>query len=133
MYGSMGVVDGDSAWAASACDMLRGQLEATDPHMAAFVVDGDDGGLAACAIGQLRQRLPSPGDPADLSGYISNVCTDHAHRRRGYARACVTGLIDWFAGRGVTRIDLRASAQAEPLYTSLGFKRTADPAMRLSR
>ncbi len=32
----------------------------------------------------------------------------------------------------MTTVDLRASPEAEPLYRSLGFKRTRDPAMRLT-
>ena len=39
-------------------------------------------------------------------------------------------LLGWFAERGVSSVDLRASPDGEPLYTSLGFARTRDPAMR---
>lgn len=41
-------------------------------------------------------------------------------------------LLDWFRERGVRRVDLRASEEGEPLYASLGFVRTPDPAMRLT-
>jgi hypothetical protein len=41
------------------------------------------------------------------------------------------GLLEWFRSRGVGLVDLRASTDGEPLYSDLGFKRTADPAMRL--
>jgi hypothetical protein len=40
-------------------------------------------------------------------------------------------LLEWFRSRGVGAADLRASADGEPLYTDLGFVRTADPAMRM--
>lgn len=78
-----------------------------------------------------EERLSSPGNPEGLFGYVFNVATDPAHRRRGYSRACVTALVDWYRERGVGIVDLRASAAAEPLYASLGFVRAGDPAMRL--
>ncbi|MFD5632091.1 hypothetical protein [Streptomyces sp. NPDC127072] len=51
--------------------------------------------------------------------------------RRGYARAGMETLLGWFRERGVTAVDLSASAEAEPLYASLGFVRKPDPSMRL--
>ncbi|RNG18643.1 GNAT family N-acetyltransferase [Streptomyces botrytidirepellens] len=42
-------------------------------------------------------------------------------RGRGYARATTEALLDWFAGQGVTRVDLHATEGAEELYRSLGF------------
>ena len=95
------------------------------------VAEHDAPGLAACALGQIDERLPGPGDPTGRRGYIYNVATLASHRRRGYSRACMTALIDWYAHRGIRAVDLRASRDGEPLYTSLGFRRTPDPAMRL--
>ncbi len=40
-------------------------------------------------------------------------------------------LLGWFRDQGVRVADLKASPEGEPLYTSLGFARTSDPAMRL--
>lgn len=40
-------------------------------------------------------------------------------------------LLDWFRERDVPQVDLNASAEAEPLYASLGFVRKPDPSMRL--
>lgn len=113
--------------------LLRGFAEAS-PMVAAFVVDRPVGdGLAACAVGTIEHRLGAPGNPEGLSGYVFNVATDPDMRRRGYSRACVTALLDWFATRGVGRINLMASHDGEPLYESLGFTRTTEPAMRLNR
>jgi GNAT superfamily N-acetyltransferase len=101
--------------------------------MAAFVVDRPAGaaGLAACAIGIIEERLGSPASPAGLIGYVFSVVTDPDQRRKGYSRGCTTALLDWFRARGVGMVDLRASEEGESLYESLGFRRTADPAMRL--
>ncbi|GAA2537900.1 hypothetical protein GCM10010435_01340 [Winogradskya consettensis] len=97
-----------------------------------FVVDIPDGpGLAACVVGAIDQRLPNPNDPDGRRGYVYNVATDPAYRRRGFSRACMQALLDWYARSGVTVVDLRASPDGLPLYESLGFRRTADPAMRI--
>jgi GNAT superfamily N-acetyltransferase len=120
-------------WQHHAESFLRKHLAHAEGSLAAFVVDrpGGPGRLAACAVGTIEYRLSGPENPSGTTGYVFNVATDPDQRRRGYSRACLTGLIGWFAARGVTRVDLRASPDAEPLYASLGFARTADPAMRL--
>ena len=117
-------------WRSPARDTLRRRL--TGSSMAAFVVDRPDGtGLAACAVGIVEERLGGPGNPSGRVGYVFNVSTDPSHRRRGYSRACMEALLEWFRSRGVGTADLRASADGEPLYTDLGFVRTSDPAMRM--
>ena len=121
----------DVSWHAAAERRLRTRLGAPDADLAAFVVDGPDG-LAACVIGAIEYRLGSPGNPDGLTGYVFSVATDPGHRRLGFSRACMEALLEWYRDRCVTRIDLRASPEAEPLYTSLGFVRTPDPAMRLT-
>ncbi|WBC17114.1 GNAT family N-acetyltransferase [Micromonospora sp. WMMA1998] len=83
-------------------------------------------------MGTVERRLGGPDDPSGLVGYVVNVSADPAHRRRGHSRACVTALLAWFRHRGVRRVDLRASAAGRPLYCALGFRETADPAMRLT-
>jgi len=114
---------------------LRTRLAQPDGFLTAFVVDrpGGPGKLAACAVGTIEHRLAGPDNPSGTTGYVFNVATDPDQRRRGYSRACMAALMAWFAGRGVTKIDLRASPEGEPLYTSLGFARTTDPAMRWRR
>ncbi|UQU67177.1 GNAT family N-acetyltransferase [Couchioplanes caeruleus] len=112
--------------------LLQRQLADPDGNLAAFVVDRPDApGLAACVVGAVDQRLPNPSDPTGLRGYVYSVATEPSYRRRGYSRACMTALIDWYARRGIRAVDLRASRDGEPLYASLGFRRTPDPAMRL--
>jgi hypothetical protein len=41
-------------------------------------------------------------------------------------------LLSWYQRNSITRVDLMASREGEPLYTSLGFVRRSDPAMRLT-
>ncbi|MEU2492728.1 GNAT family N-acetyltransferase [Streptomyces sp. NPDC007883] len=121
----------ETVWQAAAVETLRRRLADSEGDMAAFVVERP-GGLAACAVGTIEHRIGGPADPTGRTGYVFSVATDPDLRRRGHSRACVEGLLGWFRARGVRRIDLRASAEAEPLYASLGFVRTPDPAMRLT-
>jgi ribosomal protein S18 acetylase RimI-like enzyme len=120
-------------WCEPARQSLGKRLADPASSLAAYVVDRPGGtGLAACAVGLIEERLGSPANPFGLSGYVFSVATDPDQRRRGHARACLTGLLEWFRARGVRAVDLRASAEGEPLYEQLGFVRTADPAMRLA-
>lgn len=123
----------DVTWMPSAIATLRGRLGAPDSGWAAFVVDrAESGGLAACAVGIIDHRLGGPGNPTGTTGYVFSVATDPDMRRRGLSRACMEALLGWFREREVGRVDLRASVEGEPLYASLGFVQTPDPAMRLT-
>lgn len=119
-------------WREPARETLVRRLGAPEPTLAAFVADRPDGsGLAACVVGVIEERLGNPGNPGGVVGYVFSVATDVDMRRRGYSRACMTRVLEWFRERGVGVADLRASPDGEPLYRSLGFVRTSDPAMRL--
>ncbi|BCJ73164.1 N-acetyltransferase [Catellatospora sp. IY07-71] len=134
MLGSMhGRPPEPGAWQDEAVATLRERLDRPAATMAAYVVDAPDGpGLAACAVGTIDRRLGGPENPSGLTGYVFNVVTDEAYRRRGYSRACMTALLGWFAERGVPKVDLRASPDGEPLYLSLGFVPMTGPMLRLS-
>ncbi|MBT2232431.1 GNAT family N-acetyltransferase [Nonomuraea sp. NEAU-A123] len=132
-------------WQEAADATLRERLAEPHPTLIAFVVDQPDQPdrpdrpseperpslLAACAVGTVERRLPGPVNPSGEIGYVFNVATDPAHRRRGYSRSCMTALLAWYRDRGIGTIDLLASPEGEPLYRSLGFVRSADSAMRL--
>ncbi|MEE6263239.1 GNAT family N-acetyltransferase [Plantactinospora sonchi] len=89
------------------------------------------GGLVACAVGVIETRLGDPTNPSGESGYVFNVATESGYRRRGYARACVARLLDWYRRRGIPVVDLRATPDGEALYRSLGFVSSATPVLRL--
>ena len=116
-------------WLDQIAGLLRERLGGDD--LAAFVVERP-GGLAACAVGEIDRRLAMPRNPSGLSGYLYNVSTDAAYRRRGYSRACVVALLGWFRERGVAHVDLRATPDGEPLYRALGFGEARYPALQLS-
>jgi ribosomal protein S18 acetylase RimI-like enzyme len=119
MFDAMGVDHSPPEWAAATERVLRTSL--ADGSMAAFVVDGDDGGLASCGVGVLGQRLPGPGNPTGRHGYVQSMATDPSARRQGHARAVLAALMEWFAAEGVTSVDLHATTYGAPLYRSFGF------------
>ncbi|MEU1374636.1 GNAT family N-acetyltransferase [Streptomyces triculaminicus] len=133
MFADMDGRDSPGAWERDAVEIARRQLASDGPGLGGFVVDGaaEAGGrhLAACAVGRVEERLPAPGHPTGRFGFVFTVCTDARYRGRGLARATTEALLDWFAGQGVTRVDLHATPDAERLYRSLGF---AEHSMALS-
>lgn len=121
-------------WQETAVKILRDRLTQPEPTMAAFVIDrpGEPGRLAACAVGTIEERLGGPRNPSGLNGYVFNVCTEEAFRRRGFSRACMLSLISWYVRRGVGRVALRPSEDGAPLYHSLGFVDTSSMLLRLA-
>lgn len=101
----------DGSWQASAATILEEAL--SDGTMGAVVVDSPSGGLAACGVGMVAQRLPGPGCVDGRYGYIQSMCTDERHRRHGLARLVFAELMRWFAVMGVTRVDLHASKMGD--------------------
>ncbi|MET9518986.1 GNAT family N-acetyltransferase [Streptomyces sp. NPDC002994] len=134
MIDSVFAVDTSTDWHAESLPTVRKKLADQDGNFAAFVVDHPDrpGALAALAVGTVEYRIGRSGNPHGAIGYVFSVATDPDQRRRGHARACMDALLDWFRERGVGSVDLNASAEAEPLYASLGFVRKPDPSMRLT-
>lgn len=117
---------GGDDWRDALAEALKEQLTADAVRI--LVVDGDQG-LAACGIGTIEQRLPGPRLRNGRIGQVIGVVTDPAYRRRGHSRAIMRGLLDWFRERGVARVDLRASAEGEPLYRELGFVKHPAPTL----
>jgi ribosomal protein S18 acetylase RimI-like enzyme len=125
----------EADWQQACAAAFAAQL-ASD-RMRVLVIDGDgidgDGEVAACGLGVIDQRLPSPYNTSGLVGHVFGIVTRPGYRKRGYARAVVTELLAWFDGRGLTRVDLNASADGQSLYRSLGFAIHPDPEMRRNR
>ncbi|MFH8634901.1 GNAT family N-acetyltransferase [Streptomyces lydicus] len=99
----------------------------------AFVVDAPDGTMAACALGLIHPVLPAPPYPRGRAGRVQIVATQPEFRRRGYARAVVSALLDHLADvEDVTLFELHTSTEAAPLYREFGF--SGNPAlMRMTR
>lgn len=134
MIDSMPGSDFSTDWHTESLPTLRAQLAEPDGDFAAFVVDHPErpGTLAALVVGTVDYRIGKAANPQGKAGYVFSVATDPDARRRGYARACMEELLDWFRERGAGQVLLTASADAEPLYASLSFVRKPDPAMGLT-
>lgn len=125
LFEAIGAVE-ENGWRDSLAAVLGEAL--TADGMRVLVVDGE-GGLAACGVGAVEQRLPGPRAHNGRVGQVYGVVTDPAYRRRGHSRAIMEGLLAWFRECGVARVDLHASREAEPLYRSLGFVDHPEPGM----
>ncbi|MEU9389613.1 GNAT family N-acetyltransferase [Streptomyces sp. NPDC048324] len=125
--------DGSVEWHEESLPTLAQRLGEADGDFAAFVVDHPErpGALAALVVGTVDYRIGKAGNPRGRSGYVFSVATDPEARRRGYARACMEELLAWFRERGAGQVMLTASAEAEPLYASMGFAPKPDPTMML--
>jgi len=64
-------------------------------------------------------HMIGPGAPR---GYILNVYTEPAYRRRGLARSLMQLTLDWCAAHNVQTVILHASPEGRALYESLGFR-----------
>lgn len=113
----------DDLWEYACKDAFEQALADPDGMIQAFVVDAGDfpGKLAACSVGLIEQRLPSPDNHSGLIGYIQSVSTDPDYRRRGYARATVEATLEWLDSCGVPKTELTASSMGDDLYRELGF------------
>ncbi|MFF5184885.1 GNAT family N-acetyltransferase [Streptomyces sp. NPDC000345] len=125
--------DGSTDWHDASLPVLRARLAEPDGDIGAFVVDHPErpGALAALVVGTVEYRIGRAGNPLGTVGFVFSVATDPGARRRGYARACMDALLEWFRARGVRQVQLTASAEAEPLYVYLGFKPKPDPLLEL--
>ena len=80
------------------------------------VVAGSDVWLIDWPAGQF--------DISPYRGYILNVYTDPAYRRRGLARRLVQTCTDWCYANNVQIVTLHASDEGRKVYEGLGFTPT---------
>jgi ribosomal protein S18 acetylase RimI-like enzyme len=69
----------------------------------------------------IDQHPPGPGNLSGKTGYIMNVVTHPAYRRRGLARRLMQVALAWLDERGIQRAELHATDMGRQLYESLGF------------
>jgi GNAT superfamily N-acetyltransferase len=97
------------------------------------------GWLAVTATGEavgsggavIDRHPPGPGNLTGEIGYIMNVVTVPAYRRRGIARHVLETIVAWLEEKNIARVTLHATEMGRPLYRKLGFVDSNE--MRLQR
>jgi GNAT superfamily N-acetyltransferase len=84
--------------------------------------------VSTCGL-VIDQHPPGPGNLSGKTGYIMNVVTHPAYRRRGLARRLMQVTLAWLEEQGIQRAELHATDMGRPLYEELGF--AAHTGMRL--
>lgn len=133
MFSSMGSDVGaqDAAWRIAAAGWFQEQL-ARPREFAGFVIEHPVDGVVCAALGSCDARAPSPKDVSGAHGRVFNISTEPAHRRCGYAQACLTALLTWFrTDTGVRVVDLNATPDGAGIYRAAGFRESTFPSMRM--
>lgn len=129
MFDAMGVGTGDDSWHPSCAVFLAEGFLAGD--VAGFVADADSA-VVGGGVGIIHRRLPGPGNPAGVFGYVQSMATNPDWRGQGIAGAVVEALLAWFTANGVATVDLHATAAGAPVYRKRGFTPGPYPALRRS-
>ena len=74
---------------------------------------------------------PGPMTTDPRCGFIFNVYTEHAHRKRGLAKQLMDAMHDYCRAEGIERVVLNASVFGKPLYDQMGYVVADEPMMRL--
>lgn len=93
-----------------------------------FIVE-EDGRAVASVLLLMRDAIPTPVTPLSVRGYLFNIYTEPAHRRRGLAARLTDAVLDLARELGLEILEVHASLEAEGLYQRLGFMPTSE--MRL--
>ncbi|MFJ9446418.1 GNAT family N-acetyltransferase [Kitasatospora sp. NPDC101235] len=98
------------AWRTTFLADMQARL-GTGPQLIAFVADGGDGVLAACAIGVVYRGYDGLSYPGGLWGRVYTVVTDPRHRRQGLAEAVPRALVNALQEQGCSSVELSAHPQ----------------------
>ncbi|PJG60678.1 GNAT family N-acetyltransferase [Aeromonas cavernicola] len=80
-----------------------------------------DNTLVGCATLALFVRPPYPGNLAGKEGYLLNMYTLPAYRKRGIATALLANMASYARAQQLGKVWLHASAEGRPLYERMGF------------
>jgi len=95
----------------------------------AWVVETDARSIVA---GGGMLVLPWPPGPHYLGGrigFVYNVYTEPAHRRRGLAQGVMTAIHQWCRDHAIGVVGLNASAAGQPMYEAMGYQVAPAPMM----
>ncbi|MFA6261003.1 MAG: GNAT family N-acetyltransferase [Bacteroidia bacterium] len=89
-------------------------------------------GSEIAGIGSMHIRI-TPGNfknPSGRWGYIMNMYTVPAFRRRGVCKTILNALVEAGANQGITAFELHATAEGERVYVKNGFELQSQPTFR---
>lgn len=128
MFESMGIAD-ETALSAM-CEVMSRYLHQALPGGEYRGWVAEAGGVVIASGGLVIQRLPpSPRNMDGRHGYIMNIYTEPAWRRKGVATAILTTILDYLRSLGVPVATLHATQDGRPVYERFGFEQTNE--MRL--
>ena len=97
-----------------------------------FALSESGGDVAAGAAVWMKPLLPGTASERETLPYVFNVFCEPGHRRRGLARMLMAEIVAWAKAEGQEIMDLHASDEGRPLYTSMGFEATREMRLDLS-
>ncbi len=95
----------------------------------AWVVETDAAETVGGAGITIPPWPPGPHDAGDRLAWVYSLYVEPAHRRRALARRLMEAIHGWCRDAGMTSIALNASAAAQPLYDSIGYRLSPHPMM----
>ncbi len=104
-------------------DKLKSQIQ-TGECQAWIAVTG--GKKVASGTITLATLVPTPDDSNSVLAFIHSIFTESTYRRQGCSRIILKSIIDHCRLVGVRRLLLSTSEMAQPLYLSLGFKKSTN-------
>ena len=112
------------------------RMLAAGDYVGFFAVTTDEHGAEQVAAGAgllIYDWIPNLLDGNETRGYIMNVYTEAAFRKRGLARQLVELCVEHCRGLGIQLIMLHASEAGRPIYEQLGFKPTNEMRLMLDK
>lgn len=101
-------------------------IQAQEEGSARSWVVEEEGEVVACAPLALFVRPPYPGNLAGREGYLLNIYTRPAWRRRGMANALLVAMVAYAREQQLGKLWLHASSDGRAIYERFGF--AANPA-----
>jgi GNAT superfamily N-acetyltransferase len=84
--------------------------------------NGDIAAGAGLWLVEWPPQMMDVGSP--FRGYVMNVYTNPAYRKRGLAKQLVATIVNWCAAHDIHTISMHASPEGRPIYEALGFGST---------
>ena len=103
------------------CNLKFFREHIADGSFISYIVwDGDQ--AAACSGLSIQVHPPTYENPTGKHGYITNMYTRPAWRKRGIAKMLVDKLVEAAKAAGCMQLFLNASPMGRPLYVRYGFE-----------